>query len=53
MSTSVIVPWTRSAEKVDDIMDDIAEQNDLQEQISEAIGRPAADMFDDVINVLT
>ena len=29
-------------------MEDIAEQQDLSDQISEAIGRPAADMFDDV-----
>jgi hypothetical protein len=29
-------------------MEVIAEQQDLSDQISDAIGRPAADMFDDV-----
>eukprot|EP00607_Mallomonas_marina_P010077 CAMPEP_0182418330 /NCGR_PEP_ID=MMETSP1167-20130531/2795_1 /TAXON_ID=2988 /ORGANISM="Mallomonas Sp, Strain CCMP3275" /LENGTH=203 /DNA_ID=CAMNT_0024592493 /DNA_START=252 /DNA_END=863 /DNA_ORIENTATION=+ len=36
-----------NADKVDDIMEDIAEQQDLQDQISDAIGKPATDLFDD------
>lgn len=42
----------RNPEKVDDIMDRIAEQNDLQDQISDAIARPGAEMFDDVSKLM-
>jgi charged multivesicular body protein 4 len=35
------------AARVDKIMDDIEEEKDLADQISEAITRPAQDMFDD------
>ena len=33
-------------------MDEIADQNDLQDQISEAISRPAQEMFDDVSSTI-
>lgn len=33
---------------VDDIMDDIQEEKDLADQISEAISRPGQDLFEDV-----
>eukprot|EP01041_Mallomonas_annulata_P002119 gene2119-4140_t len=36
-----------NADKVEDIMEDIEEQNSLQQQISDAIASPAADMFND------
>ena len=35
------------ADKVDDIMDEIQEQKDIHDAISEAISRPGQDMFDD------
>eukprot|EP01006_Ploeotia_vitrea_P028112 TRINITY_DN60853_c0_g1_i1.p1 TRINITY_DN60853_c0_g1~~TRINITY_DN60853_c0_g1_i1.p1 ORF type:complete len:183 (+),score=26.71 TRINITY_DN60853_c0_g1_i1:316-864(+) len=35
------------ADRVDDLMDDMAEEKDTADQISEAISRPAQDMFDD------
>jgi len=35
------------AGKIDDIMDDIEEQKDISDQISEALTRNTADMFDD------
>jgi hypothetical protein len=38
----------RSAERVDDIMEKVEDEQDLMNQISEAISRPADDMFDDV-----
>lgn len=38
----------RSAERVDDIMEKVEDEQDLMNQISEAISRPAEDMFDDV-----
>ena len=36
------------ADRVDDLMDDMAEEKDTADQISNAISRPAQDMFDDV-----
>jgi hypothetical protein len=36
------------AGKVDDIMDEIQEEKDIAQQISEAISRPAEEMFEDV-----
>lgn len=38
---------TIDADKVDDIMDEIQEQKDIHDAISEAISRPGQDMFDD------
>jgi charged multivesicular body protein 4A/B len=38
---------TRSAERVDDIMDEVQEEQELMNQISEAISRPAEDMYDE------
>ena len=38
----------RSAERVDEIMDNVEEERELMDQISEAISRPADDMFDNV-----
>lgn len=35
------------ADQVDDVMDDIQEEKDIYESISEAISRPGQDMFDD------
>lgn len=36
------------ADRVDQMMDDMEEEKDVADQISEAISRPAQDMFDDV-----
>ena len=36
-----------SAERVDDIMDEVQEEQELMNQISEAISRPAEDMYDE------
>lgn len=38
----------RDIEKIDDMMQDIAEQQDLAREISEAISGPASDAFDEV-----
>lgn len=48
---SVLVKGMRGnldAARVDRVMDDIEEEKDLSDQISEAITRPAQDMFNDV-----
>ena len=37
-----------TADRVDDLMDDMAEEQELAQQMSEAISRPAQDLFDDV-----
>ena len=36
------------ADKIDELMDDMEEEKDTADQISEAISRPAQDLFDDV-----
>ena len=49
--TSFLVKGMRGnldAARVDRVMDDIEEEKDLSDQISEAITRPAQDMFNDV-----
>lgn len=38
----------RDIDKIDDMMQDIAEQQDLAQEISDAISRPASDTFDEV-----
>jgi hypothetical protein len=38
----------RQPEKIDDIMDNMEDQKDLSNQISEALTRNTEDMFDDV-----
>lgn len=37
---------------VDDIMDDIQEEKDIADQISEAISRPGQQLFEDVIRII-
>jgi len=46
----IVVPFFphRNADKVEDILDEIQEQKDLHDTISDAIARPGQDMFDDV-----
>lgn len=36
------------ADKIDELMDDMEEEKETADQISEAISRPAQDLFDDV-----
>ncbi len=36
------------ADKIDDLMDAMQEEKDVADQISDAIARPAGDLFDDV-----
>lgn len=38
----------RDIGKIDDLMDDINEQQDLAKEISDAISRPSGEMFDEV-----
>ena len=40
------------AERVDELMDDMAEEKDTADQISDAISRPAQDLFDDVSTIV-
>lgn len=43
-----IPPIYSDSDKVDDMMDAMQEERDIHDAISEAISRPAQDMFDDV-----
>jgi len=43
--------FRRDADKVDDIMEEIEEAKDVQDRITEAITRPAQEIFDDVSEV--
>jgi hypothetical protein len=43
--------YNSDSDKVDDMMDAMQEERDIHDAISEAISRPAQDMFDDVSSI--
>ena len=53
MSWFLIKLLDSDADKVTDIMEEITEQNDIQDQISEAISRPGLEMYDDVSRTIS
>lgn len=42
------LPCLRDLDKIDDLMQDITEQQDIAREITDAISRPSGEMFDEV-----